>query len=131
EQEFDTRLCEIFGSTETCAIAHRRTALDTEWRLFPCVTLVPLAEATRVQADWLPAGTMLQDVVELLPEGRFALRGRNADMVEIAGKRASLADLNRRLLSVPGVRDAFLFQPDTGGAVWRVAALVVAPGLDA
>ena len=131
EQEFDTRLCEIFGSTETCAIAHRRTAEDAEWRLFPGVELVPLPEATRVRAEWLPAGTMLQDVVELLPDRRFALRGRNADMVEIAGKRASLADLNRRLLSVPGVRDAFLFQPDAGGAVRRVAALVVAPGLDA
>jgi acyl-coenzyme A synthetase/AMP-(fatty) acid ligase len=131
ECEYDTRLCEIFGSTETCAIAHRRTAEEQEWHLFPGVALQPQGDTTRVLADWLPPETLLQDLVELLPGERFVLRGRNSDMVEIAGKRASLADLNRRLQAVPGVRDAFLFQPDAGGTVRRVAALVVAPGLDA
>jgi acyl-coenzyme A synthetase/AMP-(fatty) acid ligase len=52
-------------------------------------------------------------------------------MVEVAGKRASLADLTRRLLSVPGVSDAVVFQPDAraGGQVQRLAALAVADGL--
>jgi acyl-coenzyme A synthetase/AMP-(fatty) acid ligase len=131
ERELGTELREIFGSTETCAIAHRRTAIEQEWQLFPDVALQPLPEATRVEAPWLPPGTLLQDVVELLPGRRFALRGRNSDMVEIAGKRASLADLNRRLLAVPGVRDAYFCQPDALSAVRRVAALVVAPGIDA
>jgi acyl-coenzyme A synthetase/AMP-(fatty) acid ligase len=53
-------------------------------------------------------------------------------MVEIAGKRASLAELTRRLQAVPGVRDAVVFQPDApNGGVRRVAALVVAPTLGA
>jgi len=53
-------------------------------------------------------------------------------MIEVAGKRASLADLNRRLLAIAGVRDAAVFQPDDAtGVVRRVAALVVAPGLAA
>jgi acyl-coenzyme A synthetase/AMP-(fatty) acid ligase len=53
------------------------------------------------------------------------------DMVEVAGKRASLADLTRRLLAVPGVEDAVVFQPDdaVGTVVHRLAALAVAPGL--
>jgi acyl-coenzyme A synthetase/AMP-(fatty) acid ligase len=54
-------------------------------------------------------------------------------MIEVAGKRASLADLTRRLLGIPGVEDAVIFQPDNQGAggVRRVAALVVAPSLSA
>jgi acyl-coenzyme A synthetase/AMP-(fatty) acid ligase len=59
------------------------------------------------------------------------VRGRNADMVEVGGKRASLADLTRRLMAVPGVTDAVVFQPDAPGGtgVRRLAALVVAEGL--
>ena len=66
--------------------------------------------------------------LELRADDRFMVRGRNADMVEVAGKRASLADLTQRLLRVPGVQDAVVFQPDTSatGLVQRVAALAVA-----
>jgi acyl-coenzyme A synthetase/AMP-(fatty) acid ligase len=54
-------------------------------------------------------------------------------MLEIAGKRASLGDLTRRLLAIPGVRDGVVFQLDDGDAlgVHRIAALAVAPGLEA
>jgi acyl-coenzyme A synthetase/AMP-(fatty) acid ligase len=81
----------------------------------------------------LPAEVMLQDVLELRADGRFEVRGRNSDMVEVAGKRASLADLTRRLLSVPGVTDAVVFQPDAANdaGVRRLAALAVANGVDA
>ena len=72
---------------------------------------------------------MLQDIVELLPGHAFHLCGRNADLVEIAGKRASLAELTRRLLALAGVSDAVVLQLDDedGGGVRRIAALVVAP----
>jgi acyl-coenzyme A synthetase/AMP-(fatty) acid ligase len=54
-------------------------------------------------------------------------------MIEVAGKRASLADLTRRLLAIEGVKDAAVFQPDQDvvGTIYRVAAAVVAPGLNA
>jgi acyl-coenzyme A synthetase/AMP-(fatty) acid ligase len=73
---------------------------------------------------------LLQDIVELLPARRFRLCGRNADLLEIAGKRASLADLTRRLQALQGVLDAVVFQldPDPGSQVRRIAALAVAPG---
>jgi hypothetical protein len=86
----------------------------------PGVALVPLPEAPACRPTGCPPGPCCRRG-GTAAESRFALRGRNGDMVEIAGKRASLAGLNRRLLSVPGVRDAFLFQPDAGGAVRRVA----------
>jgi acyl-coenzyme A synthetase/AMP-(fatty) acid ligase len=71
--------------------------------------------------------------VELLDDGRFRLRGRNTDLLEIAGKRASLGDLTHKLLAVPGVRDGVVVQlddTDTMG-VRRIAALAVAPGMSA
>jgi acyl-coenzyme A synthetase/AMP-(fatty) acid ligase len=132
ETRHATRVLELFGSTETCVIATRRTAREDAWRLYNGVTLSPMPDGTRVEAPWFAAPTVLQDVIELLPERRFALRGRNVDLLEIAGKRASLAELTRRLLAVPGVRDGVVFQPDAcTGAVRRVAALAVAPGLRA
>ena len=130
ERALGAEVLEVFGSTETCVIATRRTAHEADWLLYAGVELVREPDGTRVNAPWIAPGTALQDVVELLPERRFGLRGRNVDMVEIAGKRASLAELTRRLLAVPGVHDAVIFQPDGAGAVRRVAALVVAPELE-
>jgi acyl-coenzyme A synthetase/AMP-(fatty) acid ligase len=131
EQRFDTTVLEFFGSTETCVIASRRTAIEESWSAYPGVILDPQQSGTRVSAPWFPQVVLLQDVLELREGGRFVVRGRNSDLIEVGGKRASLADLTRRLLAVPGVRDAVVFQPDgpAGAAVHRVAALVVAPGL--
>jgi acyl-coenzyme A synthetase/AMP-(fatty) acid ligase len=130
-------LLEMFGSTETCVIATRLTASESAWRLYPGVTLEPAADHTWVRAPWFDQATRLQDVVEVAA-GRMLLRGRNLDMIEIAGKRASLSDLTRRLLGIPGVQDAVVFQPADAeteaqgvARVQRVAAAVVAPGLTA
>jgi acyl-coenzyme A synthetase/AMP-(fatty) acid ligase len=128
-------LLEMFGSTETCVIATRLTASESGWRLYPGVTLEPAVDHTWVRAPWFDQAMRLQDVVEVT-EGRMVLRGRNVDMIEIAGKRASLSDLTRRLLAIPGVQDAVVFQPSDAEAeaqgvtrVQRVAAAVVAPSL--
>jgi acyl-coenzyme A synthetase/AMP-(fatty) acid ligase len=131
ERQLDTTLLEMFGSTETCVIATRRTSSEREWHLYPGVTLAPDADGTSVDAPWFVAPMRLQDLIELHPNNRFTIYGRNADMIEVAGKRASLADLTRRLLAIPGVQDAIVFQPDSAasGIVRRVAALVVAPAL--
>ena len=130
ERRYATRVIELFGSTETCVIAHRRTALDEPWQLYPDIVLHPQPDGTMVQAPYFSSPTLLQDVVELLPERRFRLCGRNSDLLEIAGKRASLGDLTRRLLMISGVEDGVVFCLDgEAGAVNRLAALVVAPGL--
>jgi acyl-coenzyme A synthetase/AMP-(fatty) acid ligase len=141
-QQVDARLgaplLEMFGSTETCVIATRLTARESGWRLYPGVSVEPGLDHTWVRASWFDQPLRLQDVVELSATGRMLLRGRNVDMIEIAGKRASLSDLTRRLLDIPGVRDAVVFQPSDAeaeaqgvGRVHRVAAAVVAPDLSA
>ncbi|MDE2271045.1 MAG: acyl-CoA synthetase [Xanthomonadaceae bacterium] len=133
EARFAAPVQEVFGSTETCVIAHRRTACEEAWTPYAGVVLHPQPDGTRVEAPQLLQPVVLADVVELLADGRFRLRGRNTDLLEIAGKRASLGDLTHRLLAVPGVRDGVVFQMDETDAmgVRRIAALVVAPGLDA
>jgi acyl-coenzyme A synthetase/AMP-(fatty) acid ligase len=121
-------LLEFFGSTETCVIGHRRSAREEAWTLHPSVSIESRPEGALVSAEWLPQPVLLLDLIENLPGGRFQLAGRASDHLEIAGKRASLGDLTRRLLALDGVQDAVIFQPDGDGPVQRVAALVVAPG---
>ncbi|HET6430599.1 AMP-binding protein [Dyella sp.] len=132
EQRYGAPLLEVFGSTETCVFASRRPAVDERWQLYDGVTLQPQPDGTQVHAPQLSMPVALADLVTLHDEGRtFRLCGRHADMLEIAGKRASLADLTRRLLAIPGVQDAVVLQLDEADAsgVRRVAALAVAPGL--
>jgi acyl-coenzyme A synthetase/AMP-(fatty) acid ligase len=132
EQAFDSTVLEIYGSTETCALAQRRTASGEPWRLHEGVRLVPGDDSTVVEAPWLSRPVELQDLVELGATGQFRLRGRSSDLIEVAGKRASLGDLTRRLLEVPGVDDAVVVQLDSvSSGVRRIAALAVAPGLSA
>lgn len=133
EQRFDAPLQEMFGSTETCVFASRRPTVDEDWLLYDGVTLHPQPDGTTVDAPQLSAPIALADIVSLSDNGRrFRLRGRHADMLEIAGKRASLADLTRRLLAIPGVLDGVVMQLADGDTlgVHRIAALAVAPGLD-
>jgi len=133
EQRFGAPVLEVFGSTETCVFASRRPSVEEDWTLFEGATVHPQPDGTMVDAPQLSAPMTLADIVSLSPGGRhFRLCGRHADLLEIAGKRASLGDLTRRLLAVPGVRDGVVFQLDDADAlgVQRIAALVVAPGLD-
>ena len=131
EARFGCEVRETFGSTETCIFAFRRTARDQAWTPYPGVRLQPRPDGTLVSAAHLAQPVLLADLVELQPDGGFMLRGRQADLLEIAGKRASLADLTRRLLAVPGVLDGAMFQPDAGaGGVRRIAAVFVSETLD-
>jgi len=133
EQRFGAPMVEMFGSTETCVFASRRPTQDERWQLYDGVQLHPQPDGTVVEAPQLDAPVALADIVTLYAaERRFALCGRHADMLDIAGKRASLNDLTRRLLAIPGVVDGVVFQLDTADAIGvrRIAAAVVAPTLD-
>ena len=132
EQRFGCEVREMFGATEICIVAHRRTAYEDAWHAYPGVQLHPQPDGTLVEAPHLPAPVALADLVELRADNTFVLCGRQSDLLEIAGKRASLGDLTRRLQSVPGVIDAVVLQldPCENTGVRRIAALAVAPGLD-
>jgi acyl-coenzyme A synthetase/AMP-(fatty) acid ligase len=123
-------LVETFGATETCIIGHRETARETRWTAYPGVRFTAGDGSTTVDTPWFREPQTLLDVIESADDGTFALQGRSVDLIDVAGKRASLADLTQRMLRIPGVVDAVVFQPESGhGLVRRVAALVVAPTL--
>jgi acyl-coenzyme A synthetase/AMP-(fatty) acid ligase len=62
-------------------------------------------------------------VLDVLEPTRFRLLGRSNDLVNVAGKRSSLAHLNHHLNSIEGVRDgAFWLPPDSGESVVRLVA---------
>jgi len=136
EARFQAPLFEIYGCTETGQLASRRTTADASWQTLADVRLRREGGAVWAEGGHIETPTQLNDVIELLgaDSSRFLLHGRHADLVNIAGKRTSLAYLNQQLNAVPGVRDGiFLLPPEAGDStpegVRRLAALVVAPEL--
>jgi acyl-coenzyme A synthetase/AMP-(fatty) acid ligase len=133
EERLRAPLLEMFGSTETCVFATRRTAQQDVWKVYDNISLEAGTDSTLVSAAWYEKPQKLMDVLEPRGADGFVALGRNSDLVEVAGKRASLADITRRLLAVTGVQDAVAFQPDraAAGVANRVAAVVVSPGVTA
>lgn len=137
EARFGAVLHEIYGSTETGQIASRQTAVRTEWQTLPDVRVRRDGEALWAEGGHLDKPIRLADVIALtgsdVESTTFLLHGRHADLVNIAGKRTSLAYLNHQLNAIPGVVDGVFLLPREDGAehVGRLTALVVAPGLTA
>ena len=123
---------EIYGSTESSQLATRRTTEGATWTLMPGVRLEQEGDTTYAVDGHVEGRVALSDIIGLQPQpGRFVLHGRHADMVNLAGKRTSLAYLNHQLCSIEGVREGafFLPQEDSESRVVRLVAFaVVAPG---
>ena len=123
---------EIYGSTESGALATRRTTAGELWLPLPGVSVTAGEDGALAAGPHLPQPVRLADLVETLPDGQLRLLGRSGDLLKVAGKRMSLAELNHRLLAIAGVEDAVVFLPEPhelAAAVPRPAALVVAPAL--
>lgn len=131
ERALHAPLLEIYGSTETGQIATRRTAGTDAWTLFPEVVLTETAGgALQASGGHLAEPVPLSDRIDRIDARQFRLLGRHADMVNIAGKRSSLAHLNHQLLAIPGVADgAFHLPSGDESGVMRLMAFVVAPGM--
>lgn len=131
ENAFDAPLLEVYGCTETGAIATRRTVQGEFWQAMQGVRVSCRDGLASAEGGHVSEATRLQDVIEPAGDGsQFRLLGRHADLVNIAGKRASLGDLNRQLGQISGVLDGVFFAPDDlPGKASRLIALAVAPGL--
>lgn len=132
EKLFATVVKELYGSTETGAVATRRQAVGNAWTSFDEITVALTDDGFAISAPYFYESPMiLTDNVEIISEHEFILHGRNTDLIKIAGKRMQLADLNHQLLSIEGVEDGtfFLPDPDAGGREGRLTAFVVAPGM--
>ena len=130
EKAFETQVLEIYGCTEAGSLARRRTLDGEVWRTYEGVKLNSEDGVVMAAGGHLVAPVPLQDNIELESETAFRLVGRKADMVNIAGKRGSLGNLNQKLKAIEGVDDGVFITPEESeGETGRLAALVVAPGL--
>ena len=118
EASWHVPVIEIYGSTETGALATRRTAKEEWWTPLGGVELNPQSGGDKTQilasGPHIDVPVLLTDELRVNQDGRFLWLGRSADMLKIGGKRASLSALNQRIAEIPGIDDAVYFVPDAG-----------------
>jgi acyl-coenzyme A synthetase/AMP-(fatty) acid ligase len=132
EERLGATMMEIYGSTETGQLATRQPSTQIEWVTYPDIVLSQNQGITTATGGHLESKQTLNDVVELINTSSFRLLGRNSDMINIVGKRSSLAFLNHAITNLPGVHDGVFCLPECnqGSEVSRLAAFVVAPELN-
>ncbi len=137
EQRFGAPVMEVYGCTETGMLATRRTLDGPAWRLLAGVELQARSVAGEaLPRYWAQGGHVvvpgpIADHLKPIDAATFALEGRLSDVVNIAGRRTSLAALSATLQQMPGVKDGVFVMPDAAadGREPRLLALAVAPGL--
>jgi len=132
QQQFNCPVTEIYGASETGALAIRNAVDDVAWQLLPGMQLQSQANGVTVYGPQLVQSVILADYVENLSEGRFKLIGRSQEVVKIAGKRVALGELNKRLNDIKGIIDGVFWVPDDKGGerLQRLSAIIVAEGLE-
>jgi acyl-coenzyme A synthetase/AMP-(fatty) acid ligase len=129
ESLFKTQVYEIYGFTEVGSVATRRTVLSDAWELLDGVQISKRDNCYEVRAGYLPAAVPIPDKISLEGSRSFVLHGRSADLVNVAGHRASLDNLNQKLNEIDGVEDGVFFLPEEDDRpVTRLTAFAVAPG---
>ena len=130
-QRFDRRVHNFYGSSETGGIAYDRTGACTlsgrsVGRPLKGVKLrfraggrFTVASAAVVGGSFQPA-----DRGGLNPQGELVLFGRIGRTVKLAGRRVDLAEVEKALLRVPGVKGAAVMLPAGGRGL---AAAVAGP----
>ena len=121
---------EIYGSTETGVLAMRRSAHEAQWRPVSGARLESTDDVTQAWGSHFASPVTLLDQVNIDSTGRFTLLGRQADLIKIAGRRASLAGLNLLLQELPDLDDGVFYLPATGSPTERLCLIHSGPALD-
>jgi len=126
-----TPITEVYGSSETGGIAWRQASAGPAWQPFPGIEVDAGPDGAIVLRSPFAEARPFHGADQIVrhADGRFELRGRSDGVVKIAGTRTSTAEIERRLLEIPGVRDAAVISVDVPGPrqheLW---AALVAPG---
>ncbi len=97
ESRLGAPMMEIYGSTETGQLAIRYPTEQTEWETYAGIALRQEHGTTVATGGHLECAQVLNDTVELISPSSFRLIDRNSNMINIVGKRSSLAFLNHVL----------------------------------
>ena len=103
ENKLGAPLIEIYGSTETGAIASRYTALNNTWSLLD--DIYRDEDKYKLYSKRWNYPRLINDLVEWVSEREFILIGRRTDIIKRAGKRTSLSSLDNKLLGINKVYD--------------------------
>jgi acyl-coenzyme A synthetase/AMP-(fatty) acid ligase len=118
---------EVYGSTETSGIAFRQSINGLEWTAFDNAQISQNEEGCLViRSPYIkdPAGFETADMVELLENGRFLLKGRIDSVVKIEEKRISLTEIETRIFESGLVLQVCII-PLTDKRQYLAAALVL------
>lgn len=109
-QHLDAPIKEIYGSSETGAMAWRTQQTSAEealWQPLTHLTLQANAAGTLcVMQHASGEGVELADEVKFRADGLFSLHGRVDDIAKVEGKRISMVELAQVLIQSPLVQDA-------------------------
>lgn len=99
---------EVYGSTETSGIAYRQSKNGPEWTPFDNAKIWKGDDGCLVIISPYikdPAGFATADLVDILSDGRFVMKGRSDSIVKIEEKRISMTEVENRLLQSGLVED--------------------------
>jgi len=99
---------EVYGSTETSGIAWRQSVNGQEWTVFDNAEISQNQDGCLIiRSPYIkdPAGFETADMVEILDDGRFLLKGRIDSVVKIEEKRISFTEIESRILQSGLVSD--------------------------
>ena len=101
---------EVYGSTETGAVAHRDLVDNPLWNPFKGISVKKIDDKLAIKS---PAATdktwyVSEDLCEIHSEGHFSLKGRADNIIKVGGKRVSKAAIESSLKEHPLVEKAFV-----------------------
>lgn len=105
---------EVYGSTETGGIAFRQQEKPlTPWKRFECVDIASgKDEKLYVKSPYIDGSYQTEDLIKLLDADTFHLLGRADRIVKVEGKRASLTEIEDKLLQNELVAEAAVLALD-------------------
>ncbi len=114
ETKYETKLIQLFGSTETGGIAYKE-GLDKMWRTLPSVNVTKIDDKLSVSSPFVSKYAINEGKIDLLDDpfttediinlenDTFELIGRGNKLIKIAGKRISAAYIENILETIEGV----------------------------
>ncbi|SMM99138.1 FIGfam138462: Acyl-CoA synthetase, AMP-(fatty) acid ligase [uncultured Candidatus Thioglobus sp.] len=122
---------EIYGCSESGAIATRRTSKNNQWKLLEDYRIKVSKNAVLLKAIGYDELIKISDQIKVIGTHFFYLLGRSEDLVKIGGKRESLSGLTCKLKKIDGIDDGVFFIPKKeANSRVRLAALVVSSVLN-
>lgn len=120
---------EVYGSTETSGIAYRQQDKDQlVWTPFDNAKIwLGDDGCLRIISPYIknPEGFATADLADMLPDGRFLLKGRSDSIVKIEEKRISMTEVENRLMETGLIKEVKVIALSNEVRQYLAAAVVL------